>query len=134
MAAADHGLWSSLLGHWDMLAARPGGPLSFRILVQPLVAAAFGIREGVRDARASEPPYGWLLITHSQRRGELLRQGWSHVRKVFLAALIIDTVYELMVFHRIYPGQTVVVAIALAVLPYVLVRGLTNRLARPWIK
>lgn len=122
------------MGHWDMLAARPGGPLSFRFLIQPLVAAAFGIREGIRDARAGESPYGWLLVTHSQRRGELVREGWSHVRNVFLAALAIDVIYEFIVFRRIYPGQTLIVATMLAVLPYMFIRGLTNRFARPWIR
>lgn len=133
MPVSDSSLWSTVLGHWDMLAARPGGPLSFRILLQPLVAAALGVREGIRDARSGEPPYGWLLVTHSQHRGGLLRQGWLHVRTVFLAALAIDVVYELIVFRRLYPGQALIVATTLAVVPYIVIRGLANRLARPWI-
>ena len=30
--------------------------------------------------------------------------------KVFVAAVIIDLIYEVIVFHRIYPGQSVIVA------------------------
>ena len=35
----------------DDLAGRIGGPLTFRLVLQPIVAAALGIRDGLLDAR-----------------------------------------------------------------------------------
>lgn len=134
MTSDDSGLWSLILGHWDMLLGRRDGPLSFRILIQPLVAAMFGIREGVKDARAGHWPYGWLILTRARRRGALVREGWLHVRTVFLAALAIDLIYGYIVFRHVYPGQLLVVVTTLAVLPYVLCRGLSNRLLGSWVR
>lgn len=36
---------------WTDLLARPGGPMSFRFLLQPVMAAIVAIRDGRRDAR-----------------------------------------------------------------------------------
>jgi len=116
--------------HWDMLVGRPGGPLSLRLLIQPAVAAVIGIRMGLKDARTGITPYGWRVLTRPHRRGELLREGWRHVRNVFLAALAIDLVYQVIVFKHLYLGQALLMAIFLAALPYVAFRSLSNRLAR----
>lgn len=134
MTSSDLDLGKFLLGHWDMLSSRQHGPLSLRILMQPLVAAAYGIRAGFRHARAGQAPFGSLLITHPELRSALLREGWSDVRKVFLTAVTVDVIYELLVFHWIYPGQALIVATILAVLPYVLIRGPSNRLVQWWLR
>jgi len=42
---------------WADLIARPGGPLEFRFLVQPLVAAALDVRDGMLDARTGHALY-----------------------------------------------------------------------------
>jgi predicted PurR-regulated permease PerM len=52
------------------------------------------------------------------------------VGKVFLVAVLIDVVYEIVVFRWVYPLQPFLVAIVLAVIPYLLIRGPVNRLAR----
>jgi len=133
MTSSGFDFWGLLLGHWEMLSSRHRGPLSLRILIQPLIAAAFGLRAGYRDARAGQAPFGWLFTTRPELRRGLLREGWSHVRNVFLTAVTVDVIYELIVFRWIYPGQALIVATTLAVLPYLLIRGLSNRLIRPWL-
>lgn len=50
--------------HWDMLLGRSQGPLSARLIIQPLVAATLGIRAGLKDARAGQSPYGWLIVSN----------------------------------------------------------------------
>ncbi len=35
---------------------------------------------------------------------------------------------------KVYPGETFVVAVVLAVIPYTIVRGPANRIARLWIR
>jgi hypothetical protein len=49
-------------------------------------------------------------VTDSTQRSELLRQGWNHVGRVFAAAVVVDLIYELIVFRWIYPGQALIVA------------------------
>jgi predicted PurR-regulated permease PerM len=65
----------------------------------------------------------------AQRRG-LFYEIWKHVGKVFIVAVLIDVVYEIVVFRWVYPIQPFIVAIVLAVIPYLLIRGPVNRLAR----
>lgn len=60
----------------------------------------------------------------------MIRQGWRHLAKVFIAAIVIDFIYQLLVFRWFYPLQTLIVAIVLAVIPYLILRGLVNRIVR----
>jgi hypothetical protein len=59
-----------------------------------------------------------------------LREGWTAVAKVFLAAVVLDVVYQLVVLRWVYPGEALLVALLLACVPYLLIRGLVNRLVR----
>jgi hypothetical protein len=117
---------------WDMHIGRLNGPLSFRLVIQPLVAAGVGIRAGLSDARAGRPPFGWTVITRSDLRRNLLLEKWSHLKGLFLVAVLIDVIYQIIVFRWIYPGQALIVAAILAFPSYFLIRGLTNKIARPW--
>jgi hypothetical protein len=114
---------------WENLAARIGGPLSFRLVLQPLVATILAVHAGVQDARASRPPYFWSILTDAAHRRELLREGWKAVAKIFVLAVVIDTTYQVQVFRWIYPSELLIVAILLACVPYLLVRGPINRIA-----
>jgi hypothetical protein len=60
----------------------------------------------------------------------LLRDGWKDIAKVFVMALVIDLVYQLIVERWVYPGETVLVAVVLAIVPYLLIRGPASRIAR----
>jgi hypothetical protein len=116
---------------WEMLIGRVSGPLTFRLLVQPAVAAILAIRVGLRDAREGRPAYFfWSLFTNQARRPELLRLAWKDVGKVFLVAVALDVIYELIVYRWVYPGQALIVATVLAIIPYLLIRGPITRLAR----
>ena len=115
--------------HWQMLIGRFQGPLTFRFVMQPLVAVALAVRVAVRDVREGCPPYFFLpFFTDPARRGELLRIAWKDVGKVFIVAFLLDLVYELIVHRWIYPGQALIIAVALAIIPYLLVRGPLTRI------
>jgi hypothetical protein len=116
--------------HIDMLLSRASGPLAFRIMVQPAVAASLAIRAGLRDARTGHPAYGWTVTTDPVQRRALIRAGWNDVWKVFTAAVIVDLIYEVLEFLWVYPGQALIVAAVLALPSYFLIRGVTNRIAR----
>jgi len=112
------------------LAARVGGPMTFRIILQPLMASLFAFRDGLKDARENRPPYLWTLITDPSQRVNLVRQGWAAVGRVFILAIVMDVIYQLIVEGWIYPGETLTVSILLAVVPYLLLRGPVNRIMR----
>jgi hypothetical protein len=52
------------------------------------------------------------------------------VAKVFIMAVVIDFIYQLIVFRWFYPGQAVIVAVVLAIVPFLLIRGPVNRIVR----
>jgi hypothetical protein len=125
-------MWEFLRRVWEMHVGRAYGPLSFRFIIQPAVAAGLAIRAGLEDARAGRPAYGWAIFTDPVRRRELFREGWRHLAKLFTAAVIVDTIYQIMVFRWIYAGQALIVATTVAVPSYLLLRGPTNRIVRRW--
>jgi hypothetical protein len=125
-----NGIEEYLLRDWHMLVGREHGPLSFRMVLQPLVAAALAIRPGLQDARGGRRPFGWTLVTEASERNALMREGWKDVRRLFAVAITMDVIYQIIVFHNVYPIQALVVAAILAIPTYVFTRGLTNRLAR----
>lgn len=120
-----------LARHWQMLIGRFQGPLAFRFIMQPLAAVFIALRVAVRDAREGRPLYFfWPVFTDPVRRQELIHMAWKDVGKVFIVALVLDIVYELIVYSWIYPGQALIVAVSLAVIPYLLIRGPVTRILR----
>jgi hypothetical protein len=115
---------------WENLAGRITGPMSFRLIIQPAVATFLAIRAGLQDARAGHPLYGWAILTDPAHRVEFLKEGWKAVAKVYTLAVVLDVVYQLIVFRWVYPIESLVVAFLLAFVPYLLIRGPVNRLMR----
>ncbi len=115
---------------WENLIGRVGGPLTFRLMLQPIMAAILAVRAGLKDAREGNPPYSWAILTDPVARGKLLREGWQAVAKVFVVAVIMDIIYQVIVHQWFYPLETLIVGAILALLPYLLVRGPVNRIAR----
>ena len=114
----------------ENMTDRVSGPLKFRLLLQPVMASIFAILAGLKDARMGKPPYFWALIANPAHRADMLKDGWKSVGKVFMLALVLDVVYQIIVLRFVYPGEAIIVALALAILPYLIVRGLVTRMAR----
>lgn len=112
------------------LLERTSGPLHFRLVLQPAMAAFFAVQSGLADARAGRSPYFWTLVTGRSPREPMLESGWRSVGRVFILAVLLDVVYQLWVFRFVYPMEAFTVAIVLAIVPYVVLRGLVTRLAR----
>lgn len=115
---------------WENIGGRVGGPLTFRFVLQPVVATFLAIRAGLADARTGRPPYFWTILTSPNDRAALLREGWKAVAKVFVLASVIDVAYQVMVFRWVYPFEVLLIAFLLACVPYLLIRGPVNRIAR----
>ncbi len=114
----------------ENLVDRVSGPMKFRLLLQPLMAVIFAVRSGLKDAGEGRPPYFWALFTDPQHRREMVRDGWKSIGRVFVLAIIMDAIYQIVVLRWFYPFEAFIVAVVLAIIPYILVRGPVNRIAR----
>jgi len=112
------------------LFARLDGPLHFRFFLQPGMAIFLAIRDGLKHSREGAPPFFWSLFNDPGHRRELLLDAWKSISKVFIIAVLLDVVYQIIVVRWFYPFETVLVAILLALVPYILVRGPVNRIRR----
>jgi hypothetical protein len=121
-----------LMRVWTNLMDRVGGPMTFRVILQPTMAVLLAVRAGLKDAREGRPPYLWTMLTDPEERHGLLREGWKSTARVFLLAVIMDVIYQLIVQHWIYPGEVLIVAVLLAIVPYLLIRGPVTRVAERW--
>jgi hypothetical protein len=115
---------------WADLIARPAGPLEFRFLLQPLVAAWLAVRDGMSDARAWRAPYFWTLVHDPAHRRERFREGVNATMRVVLLGVAIDALYQFQVHGTVYPGEALGIALLLGFVPYLLIRGPTDRITR----
>ncbi|HEX2490333.1 MAG TPA: hypothetical protein VHR27_13050 [Blastocatellia bacterium] len=104
--------------------------MSFRLLLQPAMAMIFAVRDGLKDARERRPAYFYALFTDPANRRSRLREGFKAVSRVFVFAIVMDLFYQVIVLRWFYPLQALIVAFVLAFLPYILLRGPVNRIAR----
>ena len=113
----------------EQLLGRASGPLHLRLVLQPIVAAFLAFKAGRRDAAAGEPAFLWGLFSRPEERSRMLGTAWKDVGKIFVIALVLDTVYQLIAFRTVHLVQALIVGIVLAILPYSLLRGPFKRLA-----
>ncbi len=113
----------------DDMMARVSGPMKFRLVLQPIMAAVLAVIAGLKDAKMGRPPYFWALFTQPAHRMEMIKDGWKQISRIFIFAVVMDVAYQYMVIRFVYPGEVIIVAIVLAILPYLILRGLVNRIA-----
>jgi len=131
-------LWSgitfeSLDRLWRDILDRPGGPMTFRFILQPAMAAIVAFRDGVRDARLGRTPYVLALlrgVRGAEGRVGRLWEGIVSTARILILGVVMDTIYQWLVFKTFYPGQAAAIAILLAFVPYLLLRGPFERAAR----
>ncbi len=124
-AEVHHRIWQDILD-------RPSGPMAFRFLLQPVVAAILAVRDGITDAHLGRSPYFWTVFSDPGQRWPRLREGLIATARVIALGLVMDVIYQLRVLGTFYPGEAAIVALLLAFLPYLLIRGLAARIARRW--
>jgi len=113
----------------EELPQRFTGPGRFRFIMQPMLATLLGVRGGLADAKAGNPPYLFGLLFDAGRRSELLRSGVAAIRNLLAMGIILDVVFQLVIYHAVHPGAALVVGPILIGTPYALSRALTTRLA-----
>ena len=108
--------------------------MRFRFFLQPLMAAIAAIHDGRADARAGRSPYFVTVLRSPQERVGRLREGLNATARVILLGMAMDVIYQFLVFKTFYPDQALVVALLLAFVPYLIIRGLVLRVARSRIR
>jgi hypothetical protein len=122
-----HDIWIRFMENFSL---RVSGPMKFRFIMQPLMALIFATVAGLKDAKAGRTLYFWSFFWEPHNRLAQLKDGWKSVGKVFIAAVILDVIFQIRELDFVYPGEAVIVALLLAIVPYLMMRGLVNRLAR----
>jgi hypothetical protein len=112
------------------LPARFTGRGRFRFILQPTIAILLGVRGGLADERAGHPPYLLGLLIAGDRRRELLRSGVAAIRNLLATGIILDLVFQLVLYGSVHPGAALVIGPILICAPYAVSRALTNRVAR----
>jgi hypothetical protein len=121
---------------WKDILARPDGPMTFRFILQPAMAAIAALRDGVKDARLGRRPYLWAImrgVRSVEGRGGRLWEGIVATARILILGIVMDTIYQWLEFKTFYPVQAAVIAVLLAFVPYLLLRGPFERIARRWI-
>ena len=113
----------------DDMVARLHGPGRLRFILQPLTAIVLGARDGVKDARAGNPPFLWDLFFRSSNRPRLMRSALASVRDLVAVAILLDVAAQLLIFRMVHPGAALLFGPVLIALPYAIARALTNRIA-----
>lgn len=106
------------------------GPGRFRFILQPAVAIILGVRGGMADARAGNPPYLFGLLFAKGRRRELLRSGAAAIRNLLAAGIIMDLAFQLVLYRSVHPGAALLVGPIFICGPYALSRAISNRMTR----
>ena len=120
---------------WANLLARPSGPMMFRFVLQPAMAAIAALRDGIKDARLGRRPYLWAILTGvrgPEGRSGRLWEGILSTARILILGVIMDVIYQLLVLKTFYPAESAIIAVLLAFVPYVLLRGPFERVARHW--
>jgi hypothetical protein len=110
---------------WHDLIQRPDAPMRFRFILQPVMAAIVAIRDGLKDVQAGRKPYFWKALGVTR-----LREGLNATARIILLGIVMDAMYQIIVLRRFYPGEAVIIALVLAFVPYLLIRGPAARMAR----
>jgi hypothetical protein len=104
--------------------------MKFRLVLQPCMAAFFAIRAGLADAKTGKSPYFMTMVSDPKVRTQLIKDGWTSVGKVFILAIVLDVIYQIIELHFVYVGEAIIVAFILAILPYLILRGIVTRIVR----
>jgi len=117
---------------WRNLVDRPSGPMSFRFILQPSMAAIAAIYDGLKDARRNRTPYFSTILWNPQKRVGRLREGLNAIARIMLLCIAMDAIYQVLALDTFHPSEAVIVALLLAFLPYVVIRGSVTRAALWW--
>jgi len=117
---------------WYQELARASAPMKFRFVLQPLMAALLAFRDGRKDAQAGSSPYIWAVLREPRERRARLIHGLNQTARIIVLGLVMDVIYQLIFLKVFYPVEALIIALVLAFVPYLVIRGLAARVTRRW--
>jgi hypothetical protein len=114
----------------EELPQRFTGSGRFRFILQPMTATFLGIRGGLADAKTENSSYLFTLLFQPGRRKELLRSGAAALGTLLAMGIIMDVVFQLVLYRAVHPAVALLVGPIFICFPYALSRTLTAHLAR----
>lgn len=134
LGALWYGLTSDVLQRmWQNLTDRPGGPMTFRFFLQPTMATVAALYDGINDARLNRSPFLWTILNKPEKRSGRLLEALNSTARIILLGLGMDAIYQVSVLGTFYPVEALIIALALACVPYALLRGPIARVVSWWI-
>ena len=118
---------------WQNMLERPSGTMNFRFILQPVMATIAALLDGVKDARTGRAPFLATVLTDPAKRAGRLQEAVIATARIILLGLIMDAIYQFIEFKTFHPAEAVIIALLLAFVPYVVLRGIISRIARWWI-
>lgn len=115
---------------WRDILERPGGPMTFRFVLQPIMAAIAATHDGIKDAHLGRSPYFRTVLSNPAERGGRLREGLLSIARLILLGFGMDALYQWRVLGTFYPVEAILITLILAVIPYLILRGPICRIAR----
>lgn len=103
------------------------------LTARPAMAVIAAVHDGVRDAQLGRSPYFWTIVSDPAKRAGRLREGLVSTARIMLLGIGMDVIYQLKQLGTLFPGEAVIIALALAFLPYLLLRGPVQRIAHWWL-
>jgi hypothetical protein len=122
--------WETQARLWRDVIDRSHGPMTFRFILQPTMAAIAALHDGSRDARSGSAPYLHTILHDAGKRGALISEGVVSISRIILLGFAMDAIYQWRVLGTFYPGEAVAITLILAVVPYIVLRGIVTRIAR----
>ncbi|HMS32766.1 MAG TPA: hypothetical protein PKC91_01640 [Ignavibacteria bacterium] len=118
----------------NAVGVRHDGPMSFRVYLQPIMSLIYAVIAGVKDAKNGKPPFLSALVLGKSSRKDLLKELWKDVGKVFILAVIMETIFEIIELKTVHPIEVLRVSFWLAIVPYLIFRGPVERIVSLFIK
>ncbi len=112
----------------DYILELIAGPGTFRFVIQPVLAILLGVRDGRNDAKSGTPPFLYTLLFESGKRTSTLKAGLQAVVLPLSLAVALDSVLQIYIFGVWRLQWALVVGVGLVGIPYILSRGITNRI------
>ena len=104
------------------------GPMRFRFVLEPLMATIVAIRDGLTDLAARHiSQQCWVIRGNAQDGCE---RDLNATARITALGLVMDVIYQAIVFKTFYPDQALVVALVLAFVPYLIIRSVIARIWR----
>jgi hypothetical protein len=110
------------------IIARIAGPMSLRFVFQPLVGLLLGARDGMRDAKAGEPPFILDLIVNREDRKVKLASLFKSLSKTIIIAIVLDMISQYLIFDQVRISGAIMIAVIILIVPYSLARAITNKI------